>query len=56
MNIYKYEIRELLSRSVEVSAESEDEAYERVKEMYHSEQIVLDSGDHIDTEIKELKS
>lgn len=55
MKTFKYEIQETLSRIIEVEAQTEDEAYLIIKEMYSNEEIVLDSSDYIDTEIKEFE-
>ena len=42
---YKVNVEELLSRIVEVEVENEEEAEEKVKEMYMNEDIVLDASD-----------
>ncbi len=42
---YKVNVEEILSRIVEVEANSEDEAEEKVREMYRNEDIVLDASD-----------
>lgn len=42
---YEINVEELLSRIVEVEADSEDEAEEKVREMYRNEDIVLDASD-----------
>ena len=43
---YKVNVEELLSRTVEVEAENEEEeAEEKVREMYMNEDIVLDASD-----------
>jgi hypothetical protein len=42
---YKVNVEELLSRIVEVEADSENKAEEKVREMYMNEDIVLDSSD-----------
>jgi hypothetical protein len=49
--IYDVEITETLQRTLNITAESEDEAYDIVKKMYRKCEIVLDSSDYIDTEI-----
>jgi len=54
MKTFEIEIQEILSRIVEIDAKSEGEALQKVKEMYQKEEIVLDSSDYLDTEIKEL--
>ena len=51
MNKFGFEIKELLSRKIEIKANSIDEAYEKVKEMYEKEEIVLDDSDYINTRI-----
>lgn len=51
MEIFKIEIQEFLSRIIEVEAENLDEAISMAKEMYNKEEIVLDSGDYVTTEI-----
>lgn len=52
---YKIEIRELLSRVVEIEASSAEEATDIVKEMYRREEIVLDGDDYVGTEIDEYE-
>ena len=42
---YKVNVEELLSRIVEVEAENEEEAEDKVREMYMNEDIVLDASD-----------
>ena len=42
---YKVNVEELLSRIIEVEAENEEEAEEKVREMYMSAEIVLDASD-----------
>lgn len=42
---YKVNVEELLSRIVEVEADSDEEAEEKVREMYRNEEIVLDAED-----------
>ena len=53
MKTYKIEITETLSRIVEIDASSKDEAYQKISKMYKEGEIVLDSSDYIDYEIKE---
>ena len=43
--IYKVNVEELLSRIVEVEADSDKEAEYKVREMYRNEKIVLDAED-----------
>jgi hypothetical protein len=56
MKTFKFEIQEFLSRIVEVKAKTENEAYQKIKEMYHKEEIVLDSSDFVETEIKKFEN
>ena len=42
---YKVNVEELLSRIVEVEAENEEDAEEKVREMYRNEEIVLNASD-----------
>ena len=42
---YKVNVEELLSRIVEVEADSDEEAEDKVREMYMNEEIVLDASD-----------
>lgn len=55
MKIYAYEIKELLSKTIRIEAETEMEAYKKVKEMYHKEEIVLDSFDFKEMEINNFE-
>ena len=43
---YKVDVEELLSKIVEVEAANEEEAEEKVREMYINEDIVLDASDY----------
>jgi hypothetical protein len=51
MAIFNIEVKETLSRVIEVEAYSEDEALEIVKNQYKNEDVVLDYYDYINTEI-----
>ena len=50
MKTFEIEIKETLSRIIEVKAETENEAFTIVKQMYRDEDVVLDSSDYVDTE------
>jgi len=50
MNRYNIYIKETLSRTVEIKAESSRDALEEVKRMYRKEEIVLDDGDYDGTD------
>lgn len=54
METFKIEIKEFLSRIVEIQANNLDEAISKVKQMYRNEEIVLDSEDFVATEIEEF--
>ena len=56
MKTFEFEVKELLSRIIEVEAETENDAYLKVKEMYKNEEIVLDSSDYLDTEINKFEN
>jgi hypothetical protein len=51
MKIYTIAITETLIKLIDVEAESETEAIDRVKKLYRNQEIILDAEDHIDTEI-----
>lgn len=48
---YQVEITETLQKIVTVKAESPNDAWKMVREMYSDEEIVLTSEDYIDTDI-----
>lgn len=50
METYKIEVKETLSRIIEIKATSEDEAFSKIRDLYRNEEIVLDSDDYVDTE------
>ena len=47
---FKVEIKEILSRIVPIKANTEEEAYQKVKQLYKNEEIVLDDNDFLDVE------
>lgn len=51
MKEYLVSVQEILEKQIIVKAESEEEAYQKVKEMYDNEEIVLDSQDFFDKKI-----
>lgn len=51
MKKYQIEVKEVLSRAIEVEANNEDEALDKVYEMYDNEKIVLDWHDLVEHEI-----
>jgi len=54
MKTFEFEIKEILSKLIEVDANSEDEAYQKVKNMYKSKDIVLDNSDVTDFSVKKV--
>ncbi len=55
METFKIEVKETISKIIEIEASSKEDAYSKVKEMYNTEKIILDSEDYIDTEFLELE-
>jgi hypothetical protein len=55
VKIFKVEVKELLSTVIEINASTEEEALNIVEEMYKKEEIVLDSSNHVTTEIEIFK-
>ncbi len=51
METFKIEIKETLSRIIEIEANSADEAFFKIENLYQNEEIVLDAGDYVETEI-----
>lgn len=51
MKKYSIEVLEVLSRIVEVEASDEEDAIEKVRQMYRRCEIVLDDSDYEVTEI-----
>ena len=51
MKKYSIEVMEVLSRIVDVEAVDENDAIERVRQMYRKCQFVLDDSDYKETEI-----
>jgi hypothetical protein len=52
MKKYKIEVKETLSRIIEVDASSQEEAYSKVKDLYQAEEIVLDADDFVEAEFE----
>ena len=55
MTTHKIEIKETLSRIIEIEAASAEEAIDKVRTMYKAEEIVLDADDYVTTEIEEFE-
>ncbi len=56
MKPFEIEIKETLTRIVTVKASNVYDALEKVNSQYKNEKIVLDSDDHINTEIEPYNS
>ena len=54
MTTHKIEIKETLSRIIEIEAASAEKAIDKAREMYRAEEIVLDADDWVGTEIDEF--
>lgn len=50
MEIFKIEVKETLSRIIEIEANSEEEAFSRIQDTYNKGEIVLDAEDCVETE------
>ncbi len=52
MPFYMIEINEMLSRIIDIEADSKEDALKIAREKYRNEEIVLDSDDYQSTDIK----
>ena len=52
---YRVEVMEILSRIVEMEADSEDAAIDKVRRMYRNCDFILDASDYVETEISVKK-
>lgn len=52
---YKMNVKEILSRTVEIEADSLEDANRKVHQLYDAEEIVLDSSDWQETIIDEAE-
>lgn len=50
MEIFKIEVKETLSRIIEIEANSEEEAFSKIQDVYNKGEIVLDAKDCVETE------
>lgn len=55
MKKYLVEITETLQKQITITANSREEAYQKAKEKYRNEEIVLNESDYVDTEFEVLK-
>ena len=56
MEKYKVCVQEVLEKVIEVEAASESDAIDIVMEMYHNEEVVLDSSDFVEVNFDNLES
>lgn len=56
MNEYTICVTETLQRCITIKADTEEQAIDKVQEMYDNEEIVLDSSDFIETNIAKLEN
>lgn len=50
METFKIEVIETLSRMIEMNANSADEAFSKIQELYRKEEIQLNADDCVETE------
>ena len=50
MKTYKIEVKETLSRIIEINANSIDEVLENVQKIYKNEEIILDNDDFVEVD------
>jgi hypothetical protein len=50
METFKIEVKETLSRIIAMEANSEEEAFSKIQELYKKGEIVLDAKDCVETE------
>ncbi|WP_416323255.1 DpnD/PcfM family protein [[Clostridium] innocuum] len=55
MKTYLVKITETLQKQITITANSREEAEQKVKEKYRNEEIVLDENDYVDTVFTVLK-
>ena len=54
MKTFKIEVKETLSRIIKIEANSAEEAFLKIQNLYKNEELVLDADDYVETEF--LKS
>ena len=55
MTKFRVEIIEILSRTIETEAESDEVAVEKVRQKYRNCEIILNASDYVETEISVKK-
>ena len=56
METFEIEVKEILTRTIEVKANTEDEALQIVRQNYNDEEIVLDSSDFVDVYFNKIEN
>lgn len=56
MQRFNIEVKETLSRIIEIEANNLDDAILLIKKLYKNEEIVLDAFDYVETEYIEIKN
>lgn len=55
MVTFKIEVKETLSRIIEIQADSNEEALLKIEDLYKKQEIVLDADDFIETEFLKME-
>ena len=55
MKTYAIEIKETLSKVIEIEANTEEEALQKIKDLYQKESIVLDAEDFVTVEFLKVE-
>ena len=55
MKIYKYKILETLSRTIEIEAESEEKAWDKLEDIYYNADVVLTADDLENVEFYQIR-
>jgi len=55
METFKIEVKETLSRIIEIEANSADEAFLKIENLYKNEEIILANDDFVDVEFSTLE-
>lgn len=55
METFKIEVKETLSRIIEIEANSNEEALVKIEDLYKNEEIVLDADDFVEAEFLKIE-
>lgn len=55
MAIFKIEVKETLSRIIEIEANSNEEAILKIENLYKKQEIILDADDFVETEFLKIE-